>query len=90
MRKFFATICSSLLAAAFSLAFPTTGLAHGDWPDGPHKEWFQNLQRPDNDAHPLGSQITTLCSAVALLTLLKQVQGRAGDADPPKMSGTRG
>jgi hypothetical protein len=32
--------------------FPTTGLARGEWPDGPLKEWFQNLKRPDNDRHP--------------------------------------
>jgi hypothetical protein len=46
------TICSSLLVAAISLVFSTTVLAHGDWPDGAHKEWFQNLQRPDNAQHP--------------------------------------
>jgi hypothetical protein len=43
---------SALLSAAISLVFSTTGLTHGDWPEGPHKEWFQNLQRPDSDAHP--------------------------------------
>src|SRR5258705_9891598 len=32
--------------------FCTTGLAHADWPEGPHKEWLESLQRPDNDAHP--------------------------------------
>jgi hypothetical protein len=31
---------------------PTAGLARGEWPDGPLKEWFQNLKRPDNDRHP--------------------------------------
>ena len=46
------TTLSALLAAAISPVFWTTGLAHGDWPEGPQKEWFQNLQRPDNDAHP--------------------------------------
>ena len=24
----------------------------GDWPDGPNKAWFENLQRPDNHLHP--------------------------------------
>jgi hypothetical protein len=53
MHKVFArTTWSALLAAAISLVFSTTGLTHSDWPEGPHKEWFQHLQRPDNDAHP--------------------------------------
>ena len=53
VHKVFArTTWSALLAAAISILFSTTGLTHGDWPEGPHKEWFQNLQRPDNDAHP--------------------------------------
>jgi hypothetical protein len=43
---------SALLATASTLVFCTTGLAHGDWPEGSHKEWFESLQRPDNAAHP--------------------------------------
>jgi hypothetical protein len=27
-------------------------IAGGEWPDGPHGEWFQNLKRPDNAQHP--------------------------------------
>jgi hypothetical protein len=27
-------------------------LAHGQWPEGPFKQWFENLQRPDNNSHP--------------------------------------
>jgi hypothetical protein len=42
----------AISAAAISLVFPVTALTRGEWPDGPNKEWFQNLQRPDNDAHP--------------------------------------
>src|SRR5512133_2257890 len=26
--------------------------AHGDWPEGPHRHWFEGLQRPDNHLHP--------------------------------------
>jgi hypothetical protein len=55
------TICSSLLAAAISLAFPTTGLAHGDWPDSPNKLWFENLQRPDNHKRPYQDKHTKSC-----------------------------
>ena len=53
MHKVIARVTwSALLAAAISLVFCTTGLTHEGWPEGPHKEWFQNLQRPDNDEHP--------------------------------------
>jgi hypothetical protein len=45
-------IWSALLATASTLMFCTTGLAHADWPEGPHKQWFENLQRPDNDVNP--------------------------------------
>jgi hypothetical protein len=40
------------LAVAVSSALSATGLARGEWPDGPYKDWFQNLQRPDNHEHP--------------------------------------
>jgi hypothetical protein len=45
-------LTAAISAVALLLVFPSEILAHGDWPDGPHKEWFQKLQRPDNDAHP--------------------------------------
>ena len=41
-----------ILAAAISVVFPITALAHADWPDRPHKQWFESLQRPDNHLHP--------------------------------------
>jgi hypothetical protein len=27
-------------------------LTGGEWPDGPNKKWFENLQRPDNHLAP--------------------------------------
>ena len=42
----------AISAAGIALAFPVTALTHGEWPDGPNKEWFQNLQRPDNNSYP--------------------------------------
>ena len=42
----------AISVAGTALVFPVPALSHSDWPDGPEKEWFQNLQRPDNDAHP--------------------------------------
>jgi hypothetical protein len=37
-------------AAAMNTAVPA--LAGGEWPDGPNKAWFENLQRPDNHIAP--------------------------------------
>jgi hypothetical protein len=38
---------------AILLLFATAPcFALGEWPDGPHKEWFENLRRPDNHLHP--------------------------------------
>ena len=38
--------------AGMAVVFSTPARPHGEWPDGPNKEWLQNLQRPDNDAYP--------------------------------------
>jgi hypothetical protein len=40
------------LVAALSISATNPAVAHGDWPDGPHKRWFETLQRPDNHLHP--------------------------------------
>src|SRR5262245_5585715 len=32
-----------------------------EWPDGPNKEFFKNLQRPDNDKHPERDQTVRSC-----------------------------
>jgi hypothetical protein len=34
------------------LLLPSELRAGEEWPDGPNKNWFQNLQRPDNDKNP--------------------------------------
>jgi hypothetical protein len=40
------------IAASLLFAVVEHSMAGGEWPDGPYKDWFQNLQRPDNDQHP--------------------------------------
>jgi|SRR5436190_5982963 hypothetical protein len=37
---------------ALWFACPAPSYAGGEWPDSPNKEWFKNLQRPDNNQHP--------------------------------------
>jgi hypothetical protein len=40
------------MAAIALVLLPSELRAGGEWPDGPNKNWFQNLQRPDNDENP--------------------------------------
>ena len=62
MHKVFTrTTWSAVLAAAISVVFSTTGLPHGDWPDGPHKLWIESLQRPDNQKNPQRDELTRSC-----------------------------
>jgi hypothetical protein len=56
---------AAALAAALSLVFSATALAHDDWPDGPHKHWFQSLQRPDNYLNPGRDHKSLFCCGAA-------------------------
>jgi hypothetical protein len=47
-----ASLRAAALAAVIVMALPVSSLARGDWPDSPHKSWFESLQRPDNHLHP--------------------------------------
>jgi hypothetical protein len=40
------------MAAVALVLLPSELRAGGEWPDGPNKNWFKNLQRPDNDKNP--------------------------------------
>jgi hypothetical protein len=40
------------MAATMILTASPRCLTGGDWPDGPNKQWFQSLQRPDADQNP--------------------------------------
>jgi hypothetical protein len=57
------TLVAAAIAAAVSTAVPT--LAGGEWPDGPHKDFFQNLMRPDNYLRPSGRDQSLFCCGVA-------------------------
>jgi hypothetical protein len=43
---------AAALAASISIALSSAAFPRGEWPDGPNKAWFENLQRPDNHLHP--------------------------------------
>jgi len=51
--------------ASISLALTAAALARGDWPDGPNKAWFQNLQRPDNDQNQQRDYKSRFCCGEA-------------------------
>ena len=54
-------------AMALLLFFSVTKPLHagGEWPDGPYKEWFQSLERPDNDRHPYRDTKSRSCCGAA-------------------------
>ena len=45
-------LCSAAATVAISIGLPTIGSSGDGWPDGPNKQWLENLQRPDNHLHP--------------------------------------
>jgi hypothetical protein len=47
-----AMLKGAVIVAPLLVAISGPLLAGGEWPDGPYKQWFQNLQRPDNHLHP--------------------------------------
>jgi len=52
-------------AVALWLACAPPSLAGGEWPDGPYKSWFQNLERPDNHLNPHRDARSRSCCGVA-------------------------
>ena len=75
---------AAILAVAIPIALPNIVLAHGDWPDGPHKHWFETLQRPDNHLHPhrqLDSKSLFCCGAADVVKTKFKVEN-GGDRHP--------
>jgi hypothetical protein len=72
-------------AIALLLFFSVTELSHagGEWPDGPYKEWFQSLERPDNDRHPYrDTKSRSCCGAADVVKTTFRVE--AGDEQYPE------
>ena len=72
-------ICSVAMLLLFS---PAPCFARGEWPDGPHKEWLENLRRPDNHLQPernVDSKSQYCCGAADLVrTRFKVVRPKGG------------
>jgi hypothetical protein len=55
-------VASTSLAAFF---WTQPSMARGEWPDGPYKSWFENLQRPDNHLNPQRDEKSRYCCGIA-------------------------
>jgi hypothetical protein len=72
---------TALVLAVLLAAAPDVGRAGGEWPDGPYKEWFQNLQRPDNDRYPerrVDPKSLSCCGAADVVKTRFKVESNGG------------
>jgi hypothetical protein len=80
-----AILHAAVIAAPLSMTVSVHAIAGGEWPDGPYKEWFQNLQRPDNDRHPernLDPKSLSCCGAADVVKTKFRVE--SGDEKYPE------
>jgi hypothetical protein len=69
-------VCAAGILAVLLMAAPGQGRAGGEWPDGPNKQWFQKLERPDNDKHPYrDSRSRSCCGAGDVVKTKFKVEG---------------
>lgn len=75
----------SLLCAIVATLVMTTPALCGageEWPDGPQKDWFQSLRRPDNHQHPerqLDSKSLFCCGAADVVKTRFKVESAGGE-----------
>jgi hypothetical protein len=73
--------CLAVLLITATLTTAQTCQAGGEWPDGPNKEWFQNLLRPDNEANPnrkLDPKSLSCCGAADVVKTKFRVESGGG------------
>jgi hypothetical protein len=76
-RAFVCAIVATLVTST-----PALCGAGDEWPDGPHKEWFQSLRRPDNDQHPerqLDGKSLFCCGAADVVKTRFKVESAGGE-----------
>jgi hypothetical protein len=71
-----------LIGATLAVASPHECSAGGERPDGPNKEWFQTLERPDNDKNPWRDTKSRSCCGIADTVRTKFKVESAGDRYP--------
>jgi hypothetical protein len=65
-----------------SIVYPRASSAGGEWPDGPHKEWFQNLKRPDIEREEYWDAKSRSCCGAADVVKTKFMVEPAHDKYP--------
>jgi hypothetical protein len=55
----------AILASLVWLVGTSQSFPRGEWPDGPMKEWFRNLKRPDGWKNPHWDEKSRSCCDVA-------------------------
>jgi hypothetical protein len=75
-------LCAALLTGALAIMGAQSACAHSEWPDGPHKEWFQSLQRPDNHLNPRRDEKSRYCCGMADVVDTKFKVESSGGAYP--------
>jgi hypothetical protein len=74
-------VCVGAMVATVLVTVSAPCVAGGEWPDGPNKEWFQRLQRPDNDLHPerqLDPKSLYCCGAADVVKTRFKVESAGG------------
>jgi hypothetical protein len=65
-----------------TLGNPQYGIAGGEWPEGPYKEWFENLKRPDVEHKKLFDEKSRSCCGVGDVVKTKFLVEPAGGKHP--------
>ena len=60
---------SAVALTTFCIALSNAAFPRGQWPNGPNKAWFQNLQRPDNNLHPVLLRDQIIRQEIVIVTL---------------------
>ena len=78
----FRMLNAAALAAGTSIVLSSAAFPRGEWPDGPNKAWFENLQRPDNHLHPYRDPKSLYCCGEADVVRTKFKVESKGGAHP--------
>ena len=74
-------VCVCAIVTMIFMTATVPCVAGGEWPDGPYREWFQNLQRPDNHLHPerdLDAKSRYCCGAADIVKTQFKVESEGG------------
>jgi hypothetical protein len=73
---------AAIVSTSFFSFIPLKCLAGGEWLDGPYKDWFQNLKRPDFENRRFFDENSRSCCGVGDVVKTKFKVEPAGDKYP--------